>query len=480
MKSLCNHSIIIAVLLAFEGADPTRCSGAEADLSESPSAFRRFLESDYLLGDWGGLRTQLKEKGVDFEFLYFSAVPSNLEGGIKRGSVYEGGLMVLLDLYSEPLAGYAGGQFHAGALSIHNGEEFSANFVGDLNKVSMLDFPDTFQLWELWYEHKFLNDKLSLKAGQLAIDRDFIVPEYYNSLAGISFLNQTFFYPTVAFNVYDQPYFPVGYHGLASTPYGTPGVRLRADPASCLYLQVGVYDGHPDRAESGLRINLNDQEGALIYAEAGLKINQAERSDGPPGNLKIGGYFHSDDFYDMYQGTFAAFENYVGLAGALLGGSAKTYKGNYGFYVLADQTVWRETAKEDPARQGLAGFVRAAFAPEDRNLASWGVDGGLVYRGLIPKRDWDSFGIAASYLNISDDLSRAQQDINTLLPLFGFPKAFSRAADYEAVLEINYRAQLTAWWTLQTSVQRVFHPGGRVLQDYPNAWALIVQSGLRF
>jgi porin len=437
-----------------------------------------------MLGDWGGLRTSLKEHGVDFEFVYFGAVPSNVGGGIKQGSVYEGAFMMLMDLYSDKLAGYEGGQFHVGGLSIHNGPEFSANYVGDLNKVSLLDFPDNLNLWELWYEQKFLDGKVALKFGQLAIDRDFIVSDYYNSLAGISLLNQTFFFPTMAFNVWDQPYFPVGYHGLASTPYGAPGVRLRVDPSPYLYLQVGAYDGYPDRTRGDVRINLNDKEGALIYAEATVRINQAKDAEGPPGNLKLGGYYHTDDFYDIYQGSFNAFDNYVASKGIPLPpispGPASTHSGNYGIYFLADQTLWREVGKEDPAQQGLVGFFRVAGAPADRNLASWGIDGGLVYKGLIPTRDWDTLALAASYLHISDDLRRAQGDINATLAGFGVPAAFPERADYEAVLELSYKAQLTAWWTLQPSVQRVFHPGGRVLQDIPDAWAVIVQTVFRF
>src|SRR6185437_1031489 len=111
-----------------------------------------------------------------------------------------------------------------------------------------------------------------------------------------------------------------------------------------------------------------------------------------------------------------------------------------------------EIGKEDPAQQGLTGFFRVEGAPPDRNLASFGVDGGLVYKGLIPKRDWDTVGVALSYLQVSDDLRRAQRDINTVLTGFGAPPAFSTLADYEGVLELNYKAQLTAWWTLQTSV----------------------------
>jgi porin len=282
----------------------------------------------------------------------------------------------------------------------------------------------------------------------------------------------------MAFNVYDQPGFPVGNHALASTPYGTPGVRLRIDPCQYAYFQFGAYDGNPDRTHGGTHINLGGDQGALLYSELTLKINQTKEAQGPPGNIKIGGYYHTDDFFDMYQGTFWAFDNILAGLGAPPFGvfpNPATHKGNYGLYFLADQMLWREIGKDDPAQQGLAGFFRLGYAPPDRNLAQFGADGGLVYKGLIPTRDWDTLAIGASYLEISDDLKRAQRDINKVVP-----GAFTKIADYEAVLELSYKAQMTAWWTVQPSLQRVFHPGGRVSANIPDAWVFIVQTTLRF
>lgn len=451
---------------------------------ETKSGLQQFLEQDYLLGDWGGWRTDLSRRGIDFEFLYAASVPNNVDGGIKRGSAYQGALLMTLDLHSDKLVGYEGGTLHAGSLWLHGDKPFSEQYVGDLNKVNLLDFDNSFRLWELWYEQKFLNDKVSLKFGQMAIDGDFVVPEYYNSLATLTLLNQTFFYPTMAFNVYDQPYFPVGHHALASTPYGTPGVRLRIDPCDQAYFQIGAYDGNPDRSDSGTRVKLSEEEGSLIYFELGLKLNQSKEASGPPGNIKLGGYYHTDDFVDMYQGSFVAFDNFVAASGIplppLFSGTARQRGGNYGVYFLADQTLWRENDQDDLARQGLVGFFRVATAPKDRNLAQFGVDGGLVYKGLIPHRDWDTLAIAGSYLEISDDVSRAQRDINAILAGAGAPPAFTKLADYEGVIELSYKAQMTAWWTIQPSVQRVFHPGGRVLANIPDAWAVIVQTTVRF
>lgn len=422
----------------------------------------RFATQDYLFGTWGGKRTWLKDNGVDFEFVYFGLVADNLSGGIDQGAAYEGVLMMVMDIYTDKLLGFEGGQFHAGSLLLHNGDAFSKTKVGDLNMVSLLDFPDSFRLWELYYEQKLFDGKLSIKAGQLAIDRDFIVPEYYNSIASINFLNQTFFYPTMAFNVYDIPGFPQGHHALASTPYGAPGVRVRVDPVDEFYVQAGVYDGNPDRSRSGTRINLHEAEGALIYAELGYRLNQRKEDDGAPGNYKFGGYYHTDDFYDN-QSVFRS---------ALTGETPSTHSGNYGVYFLADQVLFREVGKDDPANQGLAGFLRFGWAPEDRNLASLGIDGGLVYKGLIPTRDYDTLGIAGSYLQISDDIRSGQRLINSFMP-----GAF-QVSDYEAVLEASYRAQITAWWTLQPDVQWVMHPGGS--REHSDALVFMVMTTLRF
>lgn len=455
---------------------------ARAEAGGGKSGLRQWLEQDYMLGDWGGLRTRLREEhGVDFEFMYAATVPMAVGGGLQSGSVYEGGLLMMLNVDTAKLGAWENGSFRASSLSMHSGDEFALNYVGDLNKTSLLDFPDTFRLWELFYEHKFFDGKLSVKAGQLDIGMDFIVPEYYNSVGQLSFLNQTFFFPTMAFNVYDQPYFPVGNHALAATPYAAPGVRVRYDICPSVYVQAGVYDGNPDRGFSGTDFDLRKEEGALSYFEVGFKHNQGKDATGLPGNFKIGAWYHTDDFYDMYEGTFVAFDNYVAANGLPLPpvstGNATPRQGNSGFYILVDHVLWREPGQTEPTQQGLAGFFRVAGAPRNRNLAQVGIDGGLVYKGLIPTRDWDTFGVALSYLEISDELRRAQADINAAFGAFGpvLPEA-----DYEAVLEVNYKAQVAAWCAVDLSLQRVFHPGGRVVAEIPDAWAFIVQTTFRF
>ena len=465
-----NYGRAVLLAAAFGGllvaglrADETAPAAAGAP---AKSDFVKFLEQDYLFGDWGGLRTKLsKEHGVDFEFFYIASNPYNLDGGKQTGSTYEGALLMMMDLDSTKLAGYNGGHLHVSGTWINGNYPFSDKYVGDLNKVNLVDFPDAWRLWEFWYEQKFFGDKVSLKFGQLAVDQDFLQPEFYNSLASINFLNQTFFYPTLAFNVYDIPGFPVGFHALASTPYGAPGARLKVETTENTYVQVAAYDGYPDQNNNGTRVELNRQEGVLLYFEMGYRLNQRKDDTGLPGNFKLGAFYHTGDFADVSS-----------VFDASIGASTVSYHPNtYGLYFLADQTLYCEVGKDDPAGQGLVGFFRLTGAPPDRNLTQFGVDGGLVYKGLIPTRDYDSIGLAASYLKISNDIREGQEAVNAVAPGF-FPD--SALVDFEAVVELSYKAQMTAWWTMHASVQRAIHPGGS--GAIPDAWVFILASTLRF
>lgn len=434
---------------------------AQEPAADSP--LKRWFMQDYMLGDWGGLRTDLADQGIGFELFYVGSVPNNISGGIRHGAIYQSGLLMALDLDAEKLLGWEGGSFHTAAVWL-NGQPFSEQYVGDLNKTNLVDFPADFRLWQMYYKQELFDGKFSIKAGMMSVDRDFILPEMYNSLASINFLNQTFFFPTLAFNLYDIPGFPKGSHSLPSTPYGVPAVVLNWQPLDSLYLRAGIYDGFPDETGPGTRIQLHSQEGALMYYELGLRRNMAKGDTGLPGSLKVGGYYHTDEFYDVYD-TIASFFPFG------LSNGPTTHDGNYGFYLLGEHMLWRESTHEDPAQQGITGFFRLSAAPPDRNLTEFGVDGGLVFKGLIPGRDYDTLGIAGSYLRMSRDVKRAMEDVNQIFQFF-------EVVDYEAVVELSYKLQLAAWWTLSPNLQYVMHPGGS--GAIPNAWVFNIQTTLRF
>ncbi len=432
------------------------------------SALVRWAEQDYLFGDWGGLRSDLSRRGVDLELFYAASLPDNLSGGLRTGTAYQGGLLMALDLDSQKLAGFAGGTFQVSGLWLHGQKPFSARYVGDLNRVNLLDFDDVSRLWECWYRQRFAGNLLSLKLGKLSVDGDFIVPELTGTLGQSPLINQTFFFPTLPFDLFAIPGLPPHARGLPATPAAAPGAVLTADPDPRISARAGVFGGRPDTSTDGTRLDLEGCDGALAFGELGFRLNPGTNAPGLEGSFKLGGYYHTARFNDVHDGVQWAFFRRAGLPLP----PVEEHRGNYGGYLLAEQQLFSEHGKADPARQGLLGFFRLLGAPADRNLARYEVDGGLVYRGLLPTRDWDTFAFAVSYLSISDDIRRAQREMNLLAP-----RAFT-LADYELVFEWSYKIQATAWWTLQPSLQYVAHPGGS--RAIPDATVFILQSTLRF
>jgi len=457
------------VLLALTGLSLPSNAGTPSEPAKGvvapqpePSGLEAWFMQDYMLGDWGGLRTDLADHGIGFEFFYIGSMPTNMAGGIATGTEYQHALLLMTDLDTGKMGLWEGGRLHVSGVWLESSDLFSANHVGDFNKSNLVDFEKEFRLWEAYYEQKLFDGHITLKAGLLAADSDFLLPDYYDGLANINFLNQTFFFPTLVFNLYDIPGFPVGNHALNSSPYGALGAVLKWDVNPRCYLYYGIYDGEPN-FDHGTDFSLSGDQGALMFLESGYRWNNLKEDTGLPGDLKIGAFYHTDEFYDVKD-----------VIGSLVGKGTgtKTHDGNYGFYLLAEQMVYREHGKDDPAGQGIYSFVRFTGAPADRNLTQFGVDGGFVWKGLIPGRDWDTIGLGGTWLQISDDIRAGQRAVNKVAP-----GAFV-VGDYEAAIEMNYKLQLAAWWTLQPSFQYAIHPGGSSAID--DAWVFILQTTLRF
>jgi porin len=128
--------------------------------------------------------------------------------------------------------------------------------------------------------------------------------------------------------------------------------------------------------------------------------------------------------------------------------------------------------------QGLSGFVRAGGVPNDRNLISFYADGGLVYKGLIPRRPDDKIGLAAAYARVGNNARGLDVDTG----LFG--NFFFPVRSGETMFELMYQAQLAPWWTLQPEMQYIVRPAGGVLNSdgslRPNAWVIAIRSSINF
>jgi porin len=385
------------------------------------------------------LREKMEDKGYCICGNYIAESLSNVSGGMKEGTIFEGRLRLDAEINLEKAADWKGGLVHASTLWMH-GDSVTQKYTRDIMTVSNIDAYDSLKLFELWYQQSFFDDLISLRIGQLAADEEFSTHTYSGSL-----LNGVFgWLPSISLSNAASPAFPSA----------APGVRLKIQPIEQVYLQAAVFDGNPNNTNasgkpmnaSGTNINLNEEEGAFAIFEAGYLWNQEKDAKGLPGTYKLGGWIHTAMF-----GNNRIDSTGLSLADPGSSGAARAQSGNYGIYAMGDQMVYRE--KDD---QGLALFARLGLNRSDVSQVDLAADAGINYKGLIPDRDNDILSIGVAYSKISNSLRELDQDNNA----FG---TYTPLRDYEAVVEATYVVQITPWWSVQPDFQYVIHPGGKIL-----------------
>jgi len=239
---------------------------------------------------------------------------------------------------------------------------------------------------------------------------------------------------------------------------GTPGIRLALTPVNWLSYQGAVFQGNPfaqNVNRYGFRWDLSSSNGYFSIHELNFRLNQESGSRRLPGTFKIGGWFDTSPDPNA--------------------NNAQPW--NYGFYFVADQMLYREphsdvasvtdgkglqTSAVSPTNQGLGMFTHVGLSPQSSSFINFYIDGGLTYKGLIPARDNDVFGVAIAYGHLSQ---------NTL------DNEGRSTPGYEIVLETTYQIELATWLSLQPDVQYVIHPSGTSI---PNALVLGARTTLSF
>jgi porin len=418
---------LIAPLPARAGDDAAATPAPAADDADSIAAVLGPF------GDLGGLRPALKAKGITFDISYTGEVLGNVSGGFKRGALYQGLLKLDIDADLGTLMGWSGATFHASGFQI-SGRSLTAYDVGSLMPVSSIEAPASTRLDELWLQQSLLGGKVALRAGMLAADSTFLASTY-----GPTFLNGTFGYPAII--AADLP------NGGPAYPYATPGVLLTLSPTDNLSFMAEVQDGDPlgrHTNPNGTNFRIDDPAFVIAEAKYSYKLGAAAL----PGAVHVGGWYDGDSFAD--QRFTAAGLSIANPAGT---GVPARHRGDQGVYAMIDQMLYKVPGTED---RGLGMFLRGAVGPSDRNLIDAYVDGGLTYKGLIPGRPDDVFGVGAAYAHISDRAAAFDQDV---VAFTGTPMPIR---DYEGLIEVTYQAKIIPGLTLQPDFQYIFHPGGHV------------------
>jgi porin len=419
-------------------------AGVAGQAAAEDQASAGLWERDTLTGDWNGARNKLVDSGITLGLRYIGEVFGDVSGGLRRGAAYEDQFFLSADSDFEKMAGIDGLTGHFGGYSLQ-GRGPSVNLVGNALDVSNVEYlgrnQRTTRLFTLWLQQTMAEGAVSLRAGQLAVDDEFLV-----SPTAANMVNATFLWSPLGTS--NLPAGTPNSQSLtngAGYPLGAPGVRLQVSPTESISWLTGVFSHQPASVDRpGPQFKIHD---AFIISELQWLKNQAKDAAGLPTMIKLGGWYDSGVFNDLSHDASGR--------PLLPGATPRRQRGETAIYGIVDQTLWRTP---DSGDQAVSVFARAGFAPDDDiNVVTWYADGGVALKGPLPGRTSDTLAIGIAYAGISGGARAADR-------LAGSP-----VRDYEILLEANYAAALVPWWTVQPTIQYVIHPGFGAQNPLPTA-----------
>lgn len=417
--------VILSLMLTVAAWAQTQTSALNAGGSPVDSPARR-----YLLGDWGGIRTGLAEKGMVFDFFYISDSQGNPIGGLQQGATTWERVHARIDIDFSQFMGWQGLKFHASGLW-QTGGNLGAR-MGALANPSDLVNANAARLDTFWLEQRFFDDKLRIRVGEWA-GKDFYGDQEY----GDSWLMDPLGYAfgNLFSSVYESP-------NLA----GTPGVDVKVAPRRSFYLRTAVIaaNRNPLRQDpTGFEFKIANtpdylfEAGYLVSPEDGInKSKRLMNGKSYPGVYKFGGIYNRGQFSDP---------------------AGHKSNGNYLVYGMASQAVFRTEAGSNRGLDATFGFD---WSPGDVTRENTQITAGAQFNAPFRRGEKDRVAWGFVYSKISEPFSRFGQLLGG--PPLGSEKAF----------ELNYSLQLRPYLLLQPAFQYYVNVGGNPLLSNPAVFGL--------
>lgn len=377
--------------------------------------------SPWMLGDWNGQRTALKEQGYDFSLGYTGEMASILDSKktSSHGTEYSGQLAIGTHFDLNKILGWEDTEAQV-TITYRDGQNLSNTapaLNGQLSSVQEVwGREQTWRLTDLWIKKKFFDQTLDIKVGRFGEAEDF------NSFA-CDFQNLALCGSQMGNWGGDQWY---------NWPVSQWAARVKYNISPALYAQVGVFEYNPENLKRGKGFNLSTDgsHGALIPAEVvwtpKLGVEQLK------GEYRAGYYYSTADANE-FDGQ---------------GNSLNTTGHQQGGWISVRQQL---TSHQGDTSRGLSAWTNLAFFDDKTNTISNMQNVALSYIGAFDARPKDE--IALGFSRIHKDVADLGNEYNT---------------------ELYYGIHANNWLTIRPNVQYVRHVGAE--KNGNNAWV----GGIKF
>ena len=386
--------------------------------------------SDDLFLDWDGLRSELRDDGIDVRVGYASETVTNVQGGDKELWRYADQWTFAATLDLERLLKIDQGQFRI-SITDRNGRNLSADaHLDDLQQVQEVYGNNETWYWtQFWYDQKYLDGKLDWKIGRLTEGEDF-------AAFSCEFLNFTFCGAAPG-NIAGNSWY--------NWPVSQWATRVKVNVARFGYFQLGAFEVNPNYLLTRYAFDPGDPPGAtgvLAPFEVGWLPSFGR---GLEGSYKVGAWYNSSKTPDVV-------ENTNGLPLALDGGVPLMRHGEYGAYFNFLQRLTGSLT--GASARGVRVFLNSIYADRRTSTLDSQIAAGVLYTGLFASRVDDEVGLAIGRTHVNSRVA----EVETLENAVGRGPVGVQNAEY--VGEVFYRVQATGWLALRPDIQYVHDPGG--------------------
>jgi porin len=400
---------------------PSQSPSATAPSQASPPA----PAAATLTGEWGGLRSQLRDEGVDITGGFKGEVAGNVRGPFPAKAAESGEFVLGATIDTRKLFGLVGGTLQT-SISIREGAPPPGHLLQQSEEV--FGRGNIARLAELWYRQKLFDDLLTLKFGR--------IPQGDFNDFSCEFMNLTFC-GAPGGNIVGNYWF--------NWPIAQWAAWARVNSGD-FDVTAGVYEINPRDLDLNFAPGLfSGATGAMAHVEAGWSPKFG--ASGLQGHYQAGVWRDSSGGPDVLIGA-------DGRPFALTGLAALRRGDRYGFYIQGQQQL-TGAATYDPDSgwkntKGLAFFFNFIEADRATSTLDNQFASGLIYAGPFDSRPNDAVGVAFGRTEYNSRAARAMALAN---PGAALPRA-------EYPIEVYYSYQVEPWLTVRPDFQYIANPGG--------------------
>jgi carbohydrate-selective porin OprB len=294
------------------------------------------------------------DRGIRFDFQYITDSLANFKSEQKDRFASWNRVRGTVDIDFGELSGHPGLYFHATGLWQGGGN--LGKYLGLLTSPSGMSSQNTFRLDSWWVEKRWLSERFTVRVGQFA-GQDFYGAQHYAA----SFIFEPMGYALgnlfTDFESFDPP--------------STPAIEIRTVPIHNLYVKSMV--------EAEDRNPFAHNPSGFVPQFRGVPVSISEIGFTPGKKATSVRAFDNVESRKGYSGLYRFGASYNPRKFTTSSGSTKS--GNYLFYWMANQALWR--VHSDGAK-GLDATISYDWSPPDINRNNTMLTAGLRFNEPLP------------------------------------------------------------------------------------------------